>query len=185
MVALADHASNEGVSAQLAEALNVFLAVVSVTVPGSARSVSPSLVSRAALKPLLDRVQHLESPLEEDCLGVLADAGVALDFRNGEALMVRYFDRLTGSQEGVTMPDFFHPWTGVAVYCDSAQHHTAREDRARDNLVNVACLLRGYTPVRLTTEQIRHQPRVVASIVRACLKRGARATGAPRRSEAA
>jgi hypothetical protein len=185
MVALAQHATTQGTVAGVAEALDLLLTIISTTVPDAERSISPSLVSRAALKPLLERVRNLESPLEEDCFSVLADAGVALDFRNGRALIVRYFDRLTTPQDGTTTPDFFHPWTGVAIYCDSARHHSSREARARDNLVNVACQLRGYMPVRLTTDQIRQDPKVIAAIVRACLGRRTRPLTEPARSEAA
>jgi hypothetical protein len=182
-VALAHHAEACGTVPEMAAALDLLLRITSVTVPDGKQSVSPSLVSRAALKPLLERVENLESPLEEDCLGVLADAGVALDFRNGRSLLVRYFDRLTGPLDGKTTPDFFHPWTRVAIYCDSAAHHSSREDRARDNLVNIALMLRGYAPVRLTTELIRSRPKVVVSVVTACLKKVARET--VRRADAA
>jgi hypothetical protein len=185
VVALCHHAILTDTEDALAEALDVLHATVTTVPPDGTRSISPTLVTRAALKPLLERVKNLESPLEEECLGVLADAGVALDFRNGQSLMVRYFDRLTGSAAGQTTPDFFHPWTGVAIYCDSARHHSSAEAQARDNLVNVACYLRGYTPVRLTTDQIRAQPKVVASVVNACLRRERRGNMASGRSEAA
>jgi hypothetical protein len=186
VVALCHHAAGTGTEDGLAQALGVLHAILTTVVPGGTRSISPSLVTRAALKPLLARVQNLESPLEEDCLGVLADAGVALDFRNGRSLFVRYFDRLTRDQDGKTTPDFFHPWTGTAIYCDSALHHSTREDRGRDNLVNIACMLRGYTPVRLTTDQIRSQQDVIAAVVLTCLRKGARIAGSrSERSEAA
>jgi hypothetical protein len=41
-------------------------------------------------------------------------------------------NRLTGNQHGQTTRDFFHPVARVVVYCESALHHSTREDRSRD-----------------------------------------------------
>ena len=177
VVALCQHATAAGTEDALFEALDVLYATVTTTPPGGAHSISPTLVTRAALKPLLERVKNLESPLEEDCLGVLADVGVALDFRNGRSLLVPYFDRLTGSRNGQTTPDFFHPWRRLAIFCDSAIHHSSPEDRARDNGVSAACLLRGITPLRFTTQQIRNTPGQVTAVILAHLGKQARSSG--------
>jgi hypothetical protein len=139
----------------LNDLLNRVQTILSVRVPEADRSISPLLVTQAALTPLLNRVQNFESILEEEFYGILAEVGVALDFRNGRSVSVRYADRLSGSQEGQATPDAYHPWTRLAIFCDSSRHHAGREDRARDNGVNAACLLRGISPLRFTTEQIR------------------------------
>jgi hypothetical protein len=180
VVALSHHAVETDTEDALAEALDVLHAIVTTVVSDATHSISPSFVTRAAMKPLLERVQNMESPLEVEIYDILADIGLALDFRNGKALAVRYPDRLFGSQDGLTRPDSYHPWTRLAVFCDSTAHHSSSADRSRDNGVNSACILRGIIPLRFTTEQIRFAREEVAATILAHLGKRARRADAHR-----
>jgi hypothetical protein len=166
VLALADLAVDGAhLAAEIGDLLMLLHTALAHPVPRATSRVSAKLISQAALQPLLARLGPLESELELRMLWILADAGVALEFETGREVSVKYPDRLCGDQWGVTRLDFYHRRARLALFCDSTEHHTSGEARARDNGVCSALLLRKITPLRFTTYQILNQPRLVGTIV--------------------
>jgi hypothetical protein len=112
------------------------------------------LVVLSALKPLSARLNNLASDIELQMFGILAYAGLALEFETGREIPVQYHDRNSDDNRGVAKPDFYHPAKRVAIFCDSEAHHGSADARARDNGVSSALQHKSITTLRFTSGQI-------------------------------
>jgi hypothetical protein len=163
-----------GIPPEEAEALRRILAVLaearSFHPPRSDGPASLQLFVPAC-RDLLEHLRLVESEIEKALLALLAEHGLAGEFRAGVPVAVEYVTAAGERNEGETHPDCVHRRLPIAIYADGAPFHSSVLARERDRGVDDALEARGWHVLRFTGRQLMYRPAQCLEPIRRAMER--------------